>query len=345
VTRKKQVRIGIVGAGRFTNNHMAEFAKLPEVKVVAFCRRNAEALAKMQEQWNVAEGFTDHREMLAMDGLDAVDVVTPTDSHHPIVLDAIRAGKHVLCDKPLALNAAQCREMLAAAEKADIVHVTNFNQRGRTPVGRMQRYIADGYIGDLYHLDVWWGMSLQYDARPDILTWRFSPETGGGTVYELIHVFDIALFIGGPVKRLVAMLSTSEKRRPFADRPKGMDVRVPDSSGFLIEFTSGTTAVVHTSFVSRGTDPDGSSNVRVEASGSKGRIVTDGLYGLRGVSGKQGPLAPIDPGAPYPQPYEQFVAAILKGEPVRTSFKAGLEAARLVDAAYKSAASSSWVSL
>jgi predicted dehydrogenase len=209
----------------------------------------------------------------------------------------------------------------------------------------MQRYLTEGYVGELYHMDIWWGMTLQFDARPDAGSWRFRPETGGGTVYELIHVFDIALFLGGPVKRLVAMLSTSEKKRPFHDKPKGMPVRVPDSSAFLLEFESGATAVIHTSFVTRGTEPDGTTTVRVEVSGSKGRIVTDGLYGLRGVSGKQGPLAPIDPREPYPQPYEQFVRAILGGEPVKTGFEAGLEAAKLVDAAYASAKTNAWVSL
>jgi predicted dehydrogenase len=208
----------------------------------------------------------------------------------------------------------------------------------------MQRYLAEGYVGDIFHMDIWWGMTLQFDARPEVDSWRFRPESGGGPVYELIHVFDIALFLGGPVKRMVAMFSTSEKKRPFHDRPKGMPIKVPDSSAFLLEFESGATGVLHTSFVSRGTEADGTTTVRVEVSGSKGRIVTDGLFGLRGVSGKQGPVAPIDPREPYPQPYEQFVRAILSGEPVKTSFQAGLEAAKLVDAAYLSAKKSAWIS-
>jgi predicted dehydrogenase len=116
--RQKQVRIGIIGAGRFTNNHMAEYAKIPEAKIVAFCRRTPDALEEMQKRWNVPNGFTDYRDLLAMKGLHAVDVVTPTDSHHPIVLDAIKAGRHVLCDKPLALTAVQSQDMLTAARKA-----------------------------------------------------------------------------------------------------------------------------------------------------------------------------------------------------------------------------------
>ncbi|MBI4307004.1 MAG: Gfo/Idh/MocA family oxidoreductase [Chloroflexi bacterium] len=345
MANEKQIRIGIIGAGRFTNTHMTEFAKVPRAKVVAFSRRSPEALKEMQDRWDVPLGFTDYQDLLARKDIDAVDVVTPTDTHHEIVLEAIKAGKHVLCDKPLGLTGTQCKEMLAAAEEAGVVHCTNFNQRGRTPVGRMQRYIANGYVGTVYHVDVAWWMTLQHDLRPDVTSWRFSPETGGGTVYELIHVFDIARFIGGEVRRIVSMLSTSEPRRPTGDRPEGIAVKVPDSSAFLIEFENGATGVIHTSFVARGTEPDGTTCPRVDVAGSIGRIATDGLYCLRGVSGKQGPLAQLDPGEAYPQPYAQFVNAILTGEPVKTSFLDGLKAAQLVDAAYQSARTGAWAAL
>ena len=121
------VRVGIIGAGGFTNTHMEELAKVDGVEVVAFCRRDPDALAEMQLKWDVGKGYTDYKELLADGEIDAVDIVTPTDSHHPIAMDAIAAGKHVLCDKPLAMTASQCEEMLAAAEAAGVVHCTNFN--------------------------------------------------------------------------------------------------------------------------------------------------------------------------------------------------------------------------
>jgi len=343
--KQKQVRIGIVGAGLFTKTHMTEFAKVPEARVVAFSRRTPAALKEIQERYGVSLGFTDYRDLLARKEIDAVDVVTPTDSHHEIVLAALEAGKHVLCDKPLAMTASQARSMLSAAEKSGLVHATNFNQRGRTPVGRLQRYLADGFVGHIYTMNIRWWMTLQPDVRPEITSWRFSPESGGGPVYELVHVFDMARFLGGDVKRIVAMLATSEKKRAFADRPRGMAVKVPDTAGYMLEFVSGATCVIHTSFVARGTEPDGTTCVQVDVAGSRGRIATDGLFGLKGVTGKQGPLAQLDPRGPYPQPYEQFVRAILHGEPVRTSFREGLEAAKLVDAAHRSARSGGWVTI
>lgn len=337
------VRLGIIGAGDFAGMHMEAFRKLPQVEVVAFCRRNADALAGMQRKWDVPHGFTDYRDLLAMDGLDAVAIVTPTDSHRQIALDAIAAGKHVLCEKPLALTASDAREMLDAAEAAGVVHATNFNQRGRTAVGRLKRYLDAGYVGRVFHAYIWWGSTLQHDARPDAASWRFQPEHGGGVLYELIHVFDMARFVCGDIKRLCSLLATHERRRPFSDFPDGMDIEVPDWAGVLIEFESGATGVIHISWVTRGLEGRERPAPRVEVSGLSGRIMTEGLDGLRGVSGEHAALAELDPGEPYPQPYEQFVNGILAGEPVETSFEAGLEAAKLVDAAIISAREQRWV--
>ena len=343
------VRLGVIGAGGYMNTHMEAYRRLEGLEVVAFSRRNAEALAEAAKKWNVPHAFTDYRELLAMEGPDAVSIITPTHTHRQIALDAIAAGKHVLCEKPLAMTAADAREMLRAAEAAGIVHATNFNQRGRTPVGRMKRYIADGYVGDVYHLNIWWGMTQHIEARPDVLSWRFRPEYGGGTVYELVHVFDMALFLCGDVKRICALLSTSEPHRAFGDEPEGMHVTVPDSSAFLLEFNTGATGVIHTSFVTRGLSPESPgphvTAARVEVSGAKGRIETAGLDGLRGVSGGFGALEQLDPGPPYPLPYEQFLNAIRGREPIRSTFEAGAKVAELVDAAYESASEDRWATL
>jgi len=339
----------VIGAGGYMNTHMEAYRQIDGLEIVAFCRRNPEALAEARKKWDVPHGFTDYRELLAMHGLDAVSIVTPTHTHCQIALDAIAAGKHVLCEKPLAMTGAEARQMLRAAEEAGIVHATNFNQRARTPVGRMQRYIAAGYVGRTYHVNIWWGMTQHIEARPDVQSWRFRPEFGGGTVYELVHVFDMALFLCGDVRRICTLLSTSEPHRAFGDVPDGMDVTVPDSSAFLLEFDNGATGVIHTSFVSRGLSPEApgpaATAARVEVSGEKGRIETVGLDGVRGVSGGFGTFQDLDPGPPYPLPYEQFIGAVRGGEPVRSTFEAGVKAAELVDAAYASANESRWAAL
>ncbi len=348
MTSSRKLRIGIIGAGGFANTHMTQFSRLDNVEVVAFMRRNPEALAEMQEQWNVPQGYTDYKEMLANPDIDAVDIITPTDSHRQITLDAAAAGKHILCDKPLALTAADCREMLDAAEHAGVIHSTNFNQRGNTALGRMKRYIDSDYIGNMFHANIWWGMTNQHGTRPEILSWRFKPESGGGTVYELIHVFDMARFLGGEVGRISAVMNTADRHRPFNDLPEGMDVTVPDSSAYLMEFVNGGYAVAHTSFVTRMIDGDGGTHARIEVSGSKGVIHTEGRHSLKGYSGDiRGTLGELEPGPAYPQPYERFVNACLAGDQslVETSFFDGMKAAELVDAAYRAWETKSWIEL
>ena len=337
------VRIGIIGAGRFAETHLEHFARIDGAQVVALCRRNQDALREMQRQFGIASGYTDYRDMLDAGGIDAVSIVTPTESHRRIALDAISENLHVLCDKPLALTAADAREMLDAAEKAGVVHSTNFNQRGNTTLGRIKRYVDAGYIGDLIHINVRWGQSMFEDARPEMLSWRGMSNMGGGTVYELIHVFDAVRFLGGEVSRICALLRTSIPHRKFSDAPDGIDVDAPDSSAFLLELESGAYAVIHTSWVSRGTEPDGRSVVQFEVTGPKGRIMSDGRYGLLGANMEVGQFSELDPGDPYPQPYELFINSIRTGEPVETSFVDGVKAAQIADAAFLSAREDRWV--
>ena len=109
---------------------MARFGELDDVQVVAFCRRDPDALAEMQRKWDVPHGFTDYTDLIAHPEVDAVSIVTPVDTHMPISLAAFEAGKHVLFEKPLALSSDDCLTMWRAAEKSGLVHVTNFNQRG-----------------------------------------------------------------------------------------------------------------------------------------------------------------------------------------------------------------------
>ena len=339
----RKLRIGIIGAGGFAAQHMEAFADIPEAEVVAFMRRSEGPLREMQKQWDVPKGYTDHRAMLDDPDIDAIDVITPTDSHKQYALDAIASGRPVLCEKPLALNAVDCEEMLDAAQSAGVIHAVNFNQRGRTTVGQMGRLIDAGYVGDVYHVNIRWGMTMQQDVRPDVGSWRFLPEHGGGTVYELIHVFDMARLLNGEVARVSAMLNTAENHRQFIDAPNGFDVAVPDSSAFLLEYVNGAYAVIHTSFVQRGEERG--SGVTVDVAGSRGRIITNGIDGLLGSSGENRPVAEIDPGPPYSQPYKRFVAGALAGDQslIDTGFEAGIGAARIVDAIHQSWAERRWV--
>ncbi len=342
-----KVQIGIIGAGGFANTHMEHFRSMDNVEVVAFCRTNGEALQRMQEQWDVPLGFTSYKELVDKADVDAIDIITPTNSHREIALYAIAAGKHVLCEKPLALTAADARDMLDAADRANVIHSTNFNQRGNMAGGRLKRYLDRGYVGKINHASIEWRQSAYAEDKPSISSWRFRKEYGGGVVYELIHVFDMARFIGGEVKRIVAMMGSHMQNRKFPDAPDGLDIVVPDSSAYLLEWRESGYAVVLISFVSKGHEADGASSVQVKVSGRDGHIETDGRFGLRGVHGITRPLESLEPGLPYPQPYAKFVEAIIATDQskIETSFEDGMKAAQLVDAAYESCERGEWIDI
>ena len=343
----KKVRLGIIGAGGFAETHMQYFSEMEDVEIVAASRKNKEKLSNFQKKWNIDSIYTDYLEMIDKSNLDGVVIITPTDSHKEIAINAIDKGLHVLCEKPLALNANDCKIMLNAAEQKGIIHSTNFNQRGNTSLGKIKRYLDNDFVGRIFHANIWWGMSHQYDARPETLAWRFKSKSGGGSVYELIHVFDMLRFINGEISRIVSTLDTTTKARPTADFPEGINVDVPDASGFLCEWANGGFAVVHTSFASRGTDPDGKTSPRIEITGEKGKIATNGRYLIQGVTGENGPIDQLDPGHEYAQPYSLFVEAIKKNNQkiVDTSFYDGLKAAEIVDAAYESFDKSKWIEI
>ena len=146
----RKLRIGLIGAGGFAAQHMEAFASVPDVEVVAFMRRSEGPLREMQERWGVPKGYTDHRAMLDDPDIDAIDIITPTDSHKQYALDATASGRPVLCEKPLALNAADCQIMLDAARSAGVIHAVNFNQRGadtcRTDGAIYRRWIRWGCL-------------------------------------------------------------------------------------------------------------------------------------------------------------------------------------------------------
>ena len=206
----------------------------------------------------------------------------------------------------------------------------------------MKSIIDGGEIGTPFHMNIWWGQTHQFDAKPTTTSWRFKWEYGG-IIYAINHVFDMVRFALGEVSRICTLAATSEKRRRFPDIEGEMDIDVPDSAGYLVECENGATAVIHVSWVSRGTDANGRTYPRIEIAGQKGRLESSGLDEIRGVTGPQGPIEVIAGGDRYPQPYEQFRDAVLHGKPALQTFEDGYKAAVLTDAAIQSAREERWV--
>lgn len=190
--------------------------------------------------------------------IDIVDVSTPGYLHHPMVIAAAKAGKHIFCEKPLANTLTEAKEMLKAVEKAGVMHMVNFNYRRVPAVALAKKLIQEGRIGDVYHYH---GAYLQdWIISPDFpLVWRLDKKyAGSGALGDIAaHAADLAEFLIGDIDTVTGMMTTFIKERPLvsggggawgAKGQKGKGkVTVDDDANFLARFKSGAVGVFETS--------------------------------------------------------------------------------------------------
>jgi predicted dehydrogenase len=255
----KTLNVGIVGykfMGRAHSNAWKKaplFFDLPARPVLKVaCGRNRESLKAFADRWGWEEIEEDWRKMVRRDDVDIVDIAAPQYLHYEIAMEAARVGKHIFCEKPLAMNFKQAREMYELAEKKGITHYLNHNYR-RCPAVRLARKLIDeGRIGRVYH---WRGAYLQsWIVDPDTaLTWHLKKElAGSGPQGDLnSHSVDLARYLVGDIKKVACLTAHFIKERPLADevasgtfssRAKGTErgpVTVEDAAFMTVEFANG----------------------------------------------------------------------------------------------------------
>jgi predicted dehydrogenase len=221
----------------------------PVLKVA--CGRNAGELKSFAENWGWAETETDWRKVVGRKDVDIVDVSTPTYLHHDMVIEAAKAGKHIFCEKPMAISYREAKEMYQAAKAGKGKHYINFNYRRCPAVLLAKKLIEEGKLGRLYH---WRGAYLQsWIMDPEFpLTWHLRKENAGaGPHYDLnSHSVDLARFLVGELKSVAAMTASfiperplpSEGARTFQAGSKAGGrgkVGVEDAAFMTVEFENG----------------------------------------------------------------------------------------------------------
>jgi predicted dehydrogenase len=241
----KKVRIGIVGAGRWAEHmYLPSLDVHPEVEIAAICGRHRERAEAFAKRHGIARVFTDYRRLIEHGNLHALLIATPDDLHYPVVMHALDAGLHVLCEKPLANSADEARAMLAKAEAAGVKHMILFIGRWAPHFQHMKRLLADGYIGRAFQARL--SFLAGFGRRGEYL-WRFDRQRANGAVADLgSHMIDLARWYLGDVAKVSAHLAT------FVDRP-GADGRPPDpandSALLTLEFAQGAHATIEVSAV------------------------------------------------------------------------------------------------
>ena len=254
----QQIRIGMIGYKFMGKAHSHAYRDLPMffpdtvrpvMKVI--CGRNEEGVRRAARQFGWEEAVTDWRELVRRDDIDLVDINAPSDAHKDIAVEAAKAGKHLFCEKPLALTLADAKEMLRAAEAAGVKHMIGFNYRFAPAVQLAKKLVEEGRLGRIYHFRA---VFLQdWIVDPDFpLVWRLDKTVAGTGAHGDLgaHLIDLAHYLVGGIAEVIGMSETFIKERPLPvsmsglsakggkDAPKG-PVTVDDATLFLARFENG----------------------------------------------------------------------------------------------------------
>jgi predicted dehydrogenase len=195
-------KIAIVGAGWMAAYHVSGF-RSAGAEVVAIVDKVAPAAKAAAEKYGVAQTFSATKELYeTIKDLDAVSIITPNAFHHPLVMEALAAGKHVFCEKPPALNAADVAEMVTLAKKSGKTLMFNFNNRARPESYAMREYLKSGAVGQINSAQSTW---IRRNGIPGFGGWFTNKKlSGGGPLIDLLHMVDLALhFMGYPEPQFV----------------------------------------------------------------------------------------------------------------------------------------------
>jgi predicted dehydrogenase len=210
-------------------------------KLIAICGRNEEAVAEAARRYGYEGYYTDWREMLEDDRIQLFDNGGPNNAHAEPCIAAAEAGKHILCEKPLARTAEEAKAMLDAVTKAGVKHMTAFNYRFVPAVRLARNLIESGKLGQIYHFRA---MYLQEWIMPhygEVKIWRLDKEVAGsGAIGDLgAHIIDLAHFLVGGMKGISAMTRTFIDERPLPDGSGTGKVDVDDAFVATVEFENG----------------------------------------------------------------------------------------------------------
>lgn len=185
------VRVGLVGTSAWADRiHLPGITSHPQAELAAICGRNRSRAEVMAQKYGAGSVYTNYREMIEKERLDALVVSTPDDLHYGIVMDAIEAGLHVVCEKPLALSVEDAKAMYETAEAARVKHMTFFTFRWAPHFQYVHDLVADGYVGRCYHSQFNFFDDYGLDSA---YAWRFDAQRANGIAADLgSHMVDMA---------------------------------------------------------------------------------------------------------------------------------------------------------
>ena len=250
-----KIKVGIIGCGNISQYHLQGYAALDDVEIYALCDINEDNLKNRGEMFGVTRLYTDYNEMLKLEELDAVSICTWNAAHKECTVAALKAGKHVLCEKPTAMNRAEALEMQKAAEESGKILMIGFVRRHGNDCAVLKDFIEAGSLGDIYYAKATY---LRRNGNPG--GWFGNKElSGGGPLIDLgVHVIDLVKYLMGNPKpvsvygvtyqKLFDRKNIKSKKAYVARGGVNQPCNVEDLASALIRFDNGATLLVEASF-------------------------------------------------------------------------------------------------
>ena len=362
---ERPVRIAIVGAGAVSDYHHVPAIRIdPRAELAGVCDSSLELLEKRRAEWGCDKITTDFEALCADPDVDAVIIATPNFTHRDIAVAAARHGKHVMCEKPLGLNAAEVREMYHACRDAGVVHMTAFTYRFAPSMRYMRHLATSGALGELRHF-----RSQRFLDWPETSWgWRqYKDKAGAGDLFDMtIHRIDFAIDLLGPLARLCGAVARFAPRDKTVDGQSCPPSEVDDWSSLIAEFQGGATGVWEGTTLAKGYGFKGFGHEWAEINGSEGTAVYRLHMPNQIMLGKTGQdLAPVDVPKEFLKPADsprdpsqgepatvfrydlvwEFVSAICDGREAVPSFYDGLRAQVVADSVLESHAQRRWIEI
>lgn len=215
----EKLRVAVIGTGFVGRVHVENIRRQTDAEVVAIADQTADLAARFGSALGIGRTEGDYRVLLADPAIDAVHICTPNKTHYPIARDALAAGKHVICEKPLAMTAAEAASLVDLARSAGVVHATSYNLRFYPNVAHMRRLVATGEVGDVLAVQGSYAQDwLFYDTD---YNWRLEPEVGGSSraMADIgSHWCDLLEHVTG--RRITAVCAELATFHPVRKKPK-----------------------------------------------------------------------------------------------------------------------------
>ena len=375
----KELGIALIGYGGVARVHAMAYRAIPfhyglpsdTFKIIGVVSKNPKAAETASKEIQCEVWTTDYHDLLAREDVDLVDICVPNHLHEELILAAAAAGKHIFCEKPLAMDVLQGKRIVAAVEQAGVKNQLNFNFRFYPAVSRARQMIAEGFLGRVYSFrGCFYRSSYINPDKP--LSWRLKKEiAGGGALFDLgSHVLDLIYYLLGDFGSVYATVDTLIKERPIASGSKEKGpVDVDDIVLMQVRMANSVLGTVEISRMGTGATND----MKVEIFGEKGALrfsaeepswlevfdVHDpdqpigGMSGFRKVQavgrfeGHKAPDWSMAPGfvTTFVESQYRFLQAVSDDLQPAPTFKDGLHIQEVMQAAICSSEETRWVSI